>query len=99
MRIQALTEPRYDIRQDMEDAILRLQPYATTQMAAEGATDPSSLTQFRGWAKMAIPVGPLRIVHVGKPRVGETKPSIVLGEVGVLARSTSWPNWLVPASD
>ena len=64
----------YEIREDVQDAVQRLQPRAPTSAAAGGGE-----TSFRGWARMAQPLAAFRIAKVGRPRTSLREPlSIVL---------------------
>ncbi|CAL4185042.1 unnamed protein product [Meganyctiphanes norvegica] len=66
-------ESTYEIRQDIEDIVTRLNPWE--------AEDEAIL--FRGWARMAQPINSFLIVEVAKPNVGEDKPSRVRADVTV----------------
>eukprot|EP00966_Prymnesium_polylepis_P256833 5932703-Prymnesium_polylepis.1 len=66
-------EATYEIKQDIEDAVQRLQPRRQL----------SGATSFRGWARMALPVQELRLFKVGKPFLGEARPSEVRAECTV----------------
>ncbi|CAB3396592.1 unnamed protein product [Caenorhabditis bovis] len=61
-------ESTYEIRQDLEDVLFRMRPFAheTTQE-----------TVFAGWARMALPIENFQISEVAKPLVGEKSPAIV----------------------
>lgn len=61
------------IRQDIEDAIFRLQPW----QAEDGAC------LFHGWARMAQPVHRFSVIQVSKPHLGESKPSKVKADVTI----------------
>eukprot|EP00741_Cyanophora_paradoxa_P007305 tig00001098_g7066.t1 len=64
-------ESTYEIREDVEDVVRRLNPKRTFK----------GETVFEGWARMAIPIKKVDMNDIGKPRLGETKPSRVRGEV------------------
>lgn len=66
-------ESTYEIRQDIEDIVTRLNPW----LAEDGTV------LFRGWARMAQPIDSFNIVEVAKPNVGEDKPSRVRADVTV----------------
>lgn len=66
-------ESTYEIRQDIEDVLMRLNPWA--------AEDGSTL--FRGWARMAQPIQNFAVCEVAKPNVGEDKPSRVRADITV----------------
>ena len=51
----------------------RLKPWETS----EGGT------QFSGWARMALPIASFSVVEVGRPNVGENRPSRVKADVSV----------------
>lgn len=69
-------EATYDIKQDVEDALTRMQP----RQLLSGAT------AFRGWARMALPLQDFRLFKVGKPYLGEASPSEVRAEAAVSLR-------------
>ena len=48
----------------------------------------SGATQFRGWARMALPVQQLKLYKVGKPFLGEARPSEVRAECTVSLSGT-----------
>ena len=52
-----------EIRQDVEDVMFRMKPWKHEFNDAE--------VVWGGWARMALPISGCRIVHVGKPLVGE----------------------------
>eukprot|EP00116_Pleurobrachia_bachei_P008460 sb/3468722/ len=58
---------------DIEDVVLRLAPFL--------ASDAS--TQFRGWARMALPLAKFAIVEVAKPNVGKNHPSRVRADITI----------------
>ncbi|KAJ2866518.1 hypothetical protein GGH94_001486 [Coemansia aciculifera] len=60
-------ECAYDIRENIEDAVRRLQP-----------TDAGG---FEGWARMAMPMHSFNVVDVQKPRVGARAPSRVRADI------------------
>ena len=64
-------ESTYEIRHDLMDALHRMQPQA----------DDDGATRFRGWARMAVPLQHFSITEVGRPLVGESKPSHVTAEL------------------
>ncbi|XP_076053378.1 RNA helicase aquarius [Oratosquilla oratoria] len=66
-------ESTYEIRQDIEDVVMRLNPWE--------AEDNSIL--FRGWARMAQPIVRFAVCEVAKPNVGEDKPSRVRADITV----------------
>ncbi|KAJ2056507.1 hypothetical protein GGI08_003851, partial [Coemansia sp. S2] len=60
-------ECAYDIRENIEDAVRRLQP--------------NDMGGFDGWARMAMPMHSFNVVDVQKPRVGERAPSKVRADI------------------
>ncbi|OQR72475.1 intron-binding protein aquarius-like [Tropilaelaps mercedesae] len=66
-------ESTYEIRQNIEDAILRMKPWA----AEDGGVI------FGGWSRMATPVTNFNILEVGEPRLGEKQPSVVRADITV----------------
>lgn len=62
-----------EIREDIEDVVSRLKPWANT----DGSTE------FGGWARMALPISTFSVVEVGKPNVGENRPSRVRADITV----------------
>ncbi|KAK3865594.1 hypothetical protein Pcinc_028805 [Petrolisthes cinctipes] len=66
-------ESTYEIRQDIEDVIMRLNPWSTE----------SGNIVFRGWARMAQPISSFAVCEVAKPNVGEDKPSRVRADITV----------------
>ena len=66
-------ESTYEIRQDVEDVVARLQPW----------TAEDGKTIFNSWARMALPLQQFTIVEVAKPNIGEKQPSRVRADVQV----------------
>lgn len=66
-------ESTYEIRQDIEDAVIRMLPW----QSEEGEV------VFGGWARMALPIQEFAVIEVGKPLLGERKPSRVRADVSV----------------
>jgi intron-binding protein aquarius len=66
-------ESTYEIRQDLQDVIRRLQP----------RKNKAGTTIFKGWARMAVPIARFAVTRVGKPKIGEDKPAMVIAEVTV----------------
>ncbi|KAJ2811249.1 hypothetical protein GGI24_006868, partial [Coemansia furcata] len=60
-------ECAYDIRENVEDAVRRLQP--------------TEAGGFEGWARMAMPMHSFNVVDVQMPRVGERAPSRVRADI------------------
>jgi intron-binding protein aquarius len=67
-------ESAYELRQDIEDAVVRSRPYYSFE---------DQTVCFAGWSRMAQPVINFSIADVGKPRVGEDKPSHVRANLTV----------------
>ena len=44
---------------------------------------PEGETQFEGWARMAQPIVSFSVVEVGRPRIGENRPSRVRADVAI----------------
>ncbi|KAG0240897.1 hypothetical protein BGW41_006553 [Actinomortierella wolfii] len=65
-------ESNYEIRQDIEDAVMRLGPRPTEDERA---------TQFTGWSRNAAPISNFQMVKVSKPELGEDKPAMVTADV------------------
>uniref|UniRef100_A0AAF5PUK5 Intron-binding protein aquarius n=3 Tax=Wuchereria bancrofti TaxID=6293 RepID=A0AAF5PUK5_WUCBA len=68
-------ESTYEIRQDIEDAIFRLKPWAHESNPNE--------TVWGGWARMALPLVEFQIVEVGKPLIGEKSPAVVKADLTI----------------
>ncbi|XP_035388468.1 RNA helicase aquarius isoform X2 [Electrophorus electricus] len=66
-------ESTYEIRQDIEDIVLRMKPW---QSEYGGVV-------FGGWARMAQTVVSFSIVEVAKPNIGENWPARVRADVTV----------------
>ncbi|KAI5748269.1 hypothetical protein M8J77_023683 [Diaphorina citri] len=64
-------ESTYEIRQDIEDSVIRLSPWKSE--------DGSPF--FGGWARMAQPIVNFAVVEVAKPNIGEKQPSRVRADV------------------
>lgn len=66
-------ESTYEIRQDIEDAVIRMLPWKS---------EDGDIV-FGGWARMALPIASFAVVEVAKPHLGEKKPSRVRADVSV----------------
>ena len=66
-------EATYEIKEDIEDVCERLQP----------RLQQSGKTVFRGWARMALPVASFKLYKVGRPLLGEARPSEVRAEASI----------------
>lgn len=64
-------ESAYEIKESLEQSIRRMQPCLTT----------AKTTRFKGWSRMAVPIQGFKIINIGKPELGEEKPSFVTAEV------------------
>uniref|UniRef100_A0A8C1R5C3 RNA helicase aquarius n=1 Tax=Cyprinus carpio TaxID=7962 RepID=A0A8C1R5C3_CYPCA len=64
-------ESTYEIRQDIEDIVLRMKPW---QSEYGGVV-------FGGWARMAQTIASFSIVEVAKPNIGENWPARVRADV------------------
>ena len=60
-----------EVREDVMECVRRLNPI----LSKEGDTT------FKGFTRMALPLKESKIILVGTPRLGETAPSLVLGEL------------------
>ncbi|KAF9207400.1 hypothetical protein BGZ49_000487, partial [Haplosporangium sp. Z 27] len=65
-------ESNYEIRQDIEDAVVRLGP-------RPGPTEGT--TAFSGWSRVAAPISFFKMVEVAKPNLGEDRPSMITADV------------------
>eukprot|EP00727_Mastigamoeba_balamuthi_P011438 m51a1_g6917 putative intron-binding protein aquarius (1361) ;mRNA; r:132672-138053 len=77
-------EAAHAVREDVEDAARRLKP---APRKSDGATE------LRGFARMALPLVEFHVRKVGKARLGETRPSEVLGEARVSLADCKQPRW------
>ncbi|KAI1730104.1 AAA domain-containing protein [Ditylenchus destructor] len=68
-------ESTYEIRQDLEDMMFRMKPW-------KHEFNPEEVV-WGGWARMALSISGCRIVHVGKPLVGESCPSEVKADIQI----------------
>ncbi|XP_016335946.1 RNA helicase aquarius isoform X4 [Sinocyclocheilus anshuiensis] len=66
-------ESTYEIRQDIEDVVLRMKPW---QSEYGGVV-------FGGWARMAQTIASFSIVEVAKPNIGENWPARVRADVTI----------------
>ena len=67
-------ESTYEIREDIRKAVKLIRPKLSSS---------TMNTVFTGFARYAVPTISFGIRKVGKPLIGETKPSTVVGEVTV----------------
>ncbi|KAJ3021256.1 hypothetical protein HKX48_008885 [Thoreauomyces humboldtii] len=71
-------ESTYEIRQDLEDVVKRLNPQnSVDKRNNQGATI------FGGWARMGCPIDHFRVGEVGTPKLGERKPSFVKADLSI----------------
>eukprot|EP00934_Nitzschia_sp_Nitz4_P008529 Nitzschia sp. Nitz4//scaffold3_size479765//306225//310635//NITZ4_000127-RA/size479765-augustus-gene-1.609-mRNA-1//-1//CDS//3329550839//8519//frame0 len=76
-------ESAYEIRADLVNVIRRVKP-VIHETISEETQDVKVATQFNGWSRMALELAqPFRLVEVSQPKLGDTIPSRVLGEVVV----------------
>lgn len=66
-------ESTYEIRQDIEDCMLRLKPWKSE----------TGETVFGGWSRMALPIQNFAIVEVAKPHLGQSHPSRVRADISL----------------
>uniref|UniRef100_A0A8C1YQ74 RNA helicase aquarius n=1 Tax=Cyprinus carpio TaxID=7962 RepID=A0A8C1YQ74_CYPCA len=64
-------ESTYEIRQDIEDIVLRMKPWCSEYGGVV----------FGGWARMAQTIASFSIVEVAKPNIGENWPARVRADV------------------
>ncbi|KAI8352959.1 P-loop containing nucleoside triphosphate hydrolase protein [Mortierella sp. GBAus27b] len=64
-------ESNYEIRQDIEDAVMGLGPRA----------DQEGVTVFSGWSRVAAPISHFKMVQVANPNLGEDVPSLITADV------------------
>jgi intron-binding protein aquarius len=69
-------ESAYAIRQDIEDAVLRLNPRYNPDFVST-----YDRTIFGGWARMATPLNQIQIEKVGEPRLAELTPAFVKADI------------------
>lgn len=69
-------ESAFQIRQDVEDVVKRLQPRFSFEDVQKDAR-----TTFEGWARMAMPLNTFEVTEVGKPKIGERRPSRVYADL------------------
>jgi intron-binding protein aquarius len=67
-------ESAYELRQDIEDACIRLKPYYSYE---------EQTVAFGSWSRMAQPVNSFSLIEVAKPSVGELAPSRVRADVTI----------------
>ncbi|XP_046849502.1 RNA helicase aquarius-like isoform X2 [Xenia sp. Carnegie-2017] len=66
-------ESTYEIRQDIEDVVKHMRPWS----------NEIGHTEFRGWARMSLPISSFTVVEVAKPNIGENRPSRVRADVTI----------------
>lgn len=62
------------VREDLGDVLERVQ-------AEWDPEKEEPVVQFRGWARMALPIAGFDIIEVKAPKVGETKPAAVTADI------------------
>jgi len=67
-------EAAYELRQDIEDACIRLRPYYSFE---------DQQVRFSSWSRMAQPIQTFNIIEITKPNVGEKAPSRVRADVSI----------------
>jgi len=67
-------EATYEVREDLGDVLERVQ-------AEWDPEKEEPVVQFRGWARMALPIAGFDIIEVKAPKVGETKPAAVTADI------------------
>ncbi|KAJ2798680.1 hypothetical protein H4R21_003832 [Coemansia helicoidea] len=76
-------ESAHEIREDVEDAVRRLQPRATHERPDGGDDVSPANTHFAGWARMALPLQSFEVSDVQRPRLGEAAPARVRADISV----------------
>lgn len=66
-------ESTYEIREDIAYNLKRIKPRLNSD----------NKTIFTGWARAAVPLLEFKLTTIAKPRLGETKPAVVKGELTV----------------
>ena len=77
-----------EIRADVEDVVNRMKPWYRSRDVVYPVlvlfrVTPEGDTQFEGWARMAQPIISFSVVEVGRPRIGENRPSRVRADVAI----------------
>jgi intron-binding protein aquarius len=67
-------EAAYELRQDIEDACVRMRPYFAYE---------DQEVRFSSWSRMAQPITSFNIVEIAKANVGESCPSRVRADVSI----------------
>ncbi|KAJ2161970.1 hypothetical protein GGF46_001066 [Coemansia sp. RSA 552] len=73
-------ESAFEIREDVEDAVARLQPQRTYE---EGDPEDDGSVYFAGWTRMALPLHSFEVRDVQRPLLGEQVPARVRAELAV----------------
>ncbi|KAJ1797642.1 hypothetical protein LPJ59_003008, partial [Coemansia sp. RSA 2399] len=85
-------ESTYEIRENIVDAVRRLQPRPTYDESVDatmggagsgGVSDNNNNTHFDGWARMAVPMVSFSVVDVQRPKIGELAPSRVRADISI----------------
>lgn len=95
-------ESAYEIRSDLVDATLRVDPILRYSYNNEedthddssslyaSASDARSTTVFKGWARMALEISSFQFLQITRPNLGEVIPSSVIAEIVIDLKSFSW---------
>ena len=72
----------------MEDVVNRMKPWYRSRdvvcpVLVLCRVTPDGDTQFEGWARMAQPIISFSVVEVGRPRIGENRPSRVRADITI----------------
>ena len=67
-------EAAYELRQDIEDACIRMRPYYSYE---------DQQVKFSSWSRMAQPIISFQIIEICKSNVGENAPSKVRADVTI----------------
>eukprot|EP00937_MAST-01D_sp_MAST-1D-sp2_P006438 g6438.t1 len=76
-------ESAHEIREDLVDAITRVDARVRNgaRSTAGSAARAHEGLVWNGWSRMALPIDNFDVTEVGKPNVGQMKPSAVLAEL------------------
>ena len=74
-------EESFKIRNDVSEAVSRMSPVYTL----------SKETEFTGWSAMALKIDSSAVQNVGRPSVGHSEPSKVIGEIEYSISSCTGP--------
>uniref|UniRef100_A0A7E4VRV5 Intron-binding protein aquarius n=1 Tax=Panagrellus redivivus TaxID=6233 RepID=A0A7E4VRV5_PANRE len=68
-------ESTYEIRGDIENTLYRVRPWKHEHTAGK--------VVWGGWARMALPLTEFRLVHVGRPLIGQRAPQEVTADISI----------------